>query len=180
MIRPYLFYLHERGNEDCTEAKQLHAELRERGYLGSARTVRCHVQPLRTAGRTTPLVPDIPTVRQATNPLTRHPDTLDAGQVLTRERILGRCPEMAQAAVHIEDFAKLFTRLKGQLLPGWIESAQASQLSALSGFAHNLRNDLDAAIHGLSVPWSSGWSRDASRTSRRSSGKWEDEPGVPC
>lgn len=155
-VRPYLSYLHERWNEGCTEAKQLHAELRERGYLGSARTVRRHLQSLRAAGRTAPLVPDTPTVRQATSLLTRHPDTLDAEQVLARKRVLGCCPEMAKAAVHIEDFAKMLTQLEGRRLPDWIESVQASELSALGGFARNLRNDLDAVIRGLSVPWSSG------------------------
>lgn len=155
-IRPYLSYLHERWNEGCTEAKQLHAELREQGYLGSARTVRRHLQPLRVAGRSAPLVPDIPTVRQATNLLTRHPDTLDADQALARKRVLGCCPEMAEAAVHIEDFAKMLTQLEGQRLPDWIETVQASALNALGGFARNLRNDLDAVIRGLSTTWSSG------------------------
>jgi transposase len=155
-IRPYLPYLHERWNEGCTQAKQLHAELRERGYLGSARTVRRHLQPLRTAGRTAPLVPDTPTARQTTNLLTRHPDTLDTEQTLTRKRVLGCCPEMAEAAVHIEDFATMLTRLEGRRLPAWIESVQTSELSALRGFARNLRNDLEAVIRGLSVSWNSG------------------------
>ncbi|MET7391828.1 hypothetical protein ABZS92_42385, partial [Streptomyces sp. NPDC005444] len=45
----------------------------------------------------------------------------------------------------------MLTQLERQPLPDWIESVQASQLSALSGFARNLRNDLDTVIHGLSV-----------------------------
>ena len=73
-----------------------------------------------------------------------------------RTRVLGCCPEMAEAAVHIEDFAKMLTQLEGQRLPDWIETVQASALNALGGFARNLRNDLDAVIRGLSTTWSSG------------------------
>lgn len=40
--------------------------------------------------------------------------------------VLGCCPDMAEAAVHIEDFAKMLTQLESRRLPDWIESVQAS------------------------------------------------------
>lgn len=48
-IRPYLAHLHRRWNEGCTDAARLCAEIRELGFQGSARTVRRHLQPVRTA-----------------------------------------------------------------------------------------------------------------------------------
>lgn len=49
-VRPYLAYLYQRWNAGCTDAARLHTELRERGYQGSERTLRRHLQPLRGAG----------------------------------------------------------------------------------------------------------------------------------
>ena len=50
-------YLHQRWNEGCTNVRQLHAELRERGYKGSYGTIRDYVLPFRESGAAPPAVP---------------------------------------------------------------------------------------------------------------------------
>ncbi|GAA3687581.1 hypothetical protein GCM10022267_87960 [Lentzea roselyniae] len=50
-LRPFLAHLHRRWNEGCTDAARLHAEIRDLGYRGSQRSVRCCLQPLRSSGQ---------------------------------------------------------------------------------------------------------------------------------
>ena len=42
-------YLHQRWNEGCTNVRQLHAELKQRGYKGGYGTIRDYVLPFRQA-----------------------------------------------------------------------------------------------------------------------------------
>ncbi|WP_225851282.1 ISL3 family transposase [Streptomyces sp. HPF1205] len=76
-VQPYLGYLHQRWNEGCTDAVRLCGEIRGRGYHGSERTVRRHLQTLRGSGQPAPTVVQELTARQATRLLTSHPDHLD-------------------------------------------------------------------------------------------------------
>ncbi|WP_351228731.1 transposase [Streptomyces sp. NPDC002133] len=71
-------------------------------------------------------------------------------------RVLDHCPELADSAGHIRDFAKITTRLDREQLPAWIATADEAALPSLRSFARNLRNDLPAVIQGLSTPWNSG------------------------
>ncbi len=47
-------YLHQRWNEGCTNVRQLHAELRERGFKGGSGTIRDYMLPFREAGAAPP------------------------------------------------------------------------------------------------------------------------------
>jgi Transposase/zinc-finger of transposase IS204/IS1001/IS1096/IS1165 len=47
-------YLHQRWNQGCTNVRQLHAELRDRGYRGSYGTISLYLQPFRQAGTAPP------------------------------------------------------------------------------------------------------------------------------
>ncbi|GGP95634.1 transposase [Streptomyces melanogenes] len=150
----YAPYLNQRWSEGCTDSGRLHRELRELGYLGSARSVRRWLEPLR--GTDPPLhgLPEAPTVRQATTWFTRHPDGLTSEESLRLKQLLDGCPELADTPNHVREFAKIMDRLDGERrLPGWIETAE---LPMIRSFAHNLRNDLDAVTQGLTSPFNSG------------------------
>lgn len=156
-IARYAPYLNQRWNEGCTDSGRLHRELRELGYLGSARSVRRWLEPLR--GTDPPLsgLPEAPTVRQATTWFTRHPDGLTSEESLRLKQLLDRCPELADTAAHVREFAKIMDRLDGaRKLPGWIDRAEDAELPMMRSFARNLRNDLDAVIQGLTSPFNSG------------------------
>lgn len=73
-------------------ASAMCAEIREQGYLGSERTVRCHLQDVRTSGKPAPAKPDELTLRKATWLLTAHPDKIDDNNALKLKQILARCP----------------------------------------------------------------------------------------
>ena len=153
----YTPYLNQRWNEGCTDSGRLHRELRALGYLGSARSVRRWLEPLR--GTNPPLngLPEAPTVRQATAWFTRHPDGLTSEEALRLKQLLDRCPELADTAKHVREFAEIMDRLDGaRQLPEWIEAAEVAELPMVRSFAHNLRSDLDAVIQGLTSPFNSG------------------------
>jgi transposase len=59
-------YLHQRWNEGIHDTALLHAELRERGWAGSAQTIRRYVRPFRQAAAPAPY-PAVPKTRQITH-----------------------------------------------------------------------------------------------------------------
>jgi transposase len=75
---------------------------------------------------------------------------------------LGRCPELQAASDQVRAFAAMIARLTGQDLPQWISDVCAAGLPGIASLAKGLEQDLD----GLTMPWSSGPSRDGSTTSR--------------
>jgi transposase len=60
LLDDHLPYLHQRWNDSCTNVDTLFAELRQRGYRGSIRTVYRHLQPLREASPPPPRKPQLP------------------------------------------------------------------------------------------------------------------------
>ena len=69
-------YLHQRWNEGCANVRQLHAELRERGYKGGYGTIRDYVLPFREAGAAPPAVPGPPKARDLASWILTDPDNL--------------------------------------------------------------------------------------------------------
>ena len=59
LLDDYKPYLHQRWNEGCANVRQLHAELKERGYG----TIRDYVLPFRESGAAPPAVPGPPKAR---------------------------------------------------------------------------------------------------------------------
>ena len=155
-LHPYLAYLYQRWNAGCTDAARLHTELRERGYQGSERTLRRHLQPLRAAGLPAPPAPTAVTVRQATNWITRDPQTLAPEHQEALVQILDHCPALRDAKQSLGSFAAIMTNLRGHDLPAWLAQADATELAPLRSFARGLRHDLDAVTAGLTMTWNSG------------------------
>ncbi|MFI6475460.1 transposase [Streptomyces sp. NPDC050516] len=156
-IARYAPYLNQRWNEGCTDSGRLHRELRELGCLGSAHSVRRWLEPLRGTDPPMNGLPEAPAVSQATMWFTRHLDGLTSEESLRLKQLLDCCPELADTAAHVQEFAKIMDRLDGtRRLPGWIDRAEDAELPMIRAFAGNLRNDLDAVIRGLTSPFNSG------------------------
>ena len=150
-------YLHQRWNEGCTNVRQLHAELRDRGYRGGYGTIRDYVQPFRELGTAPPAVPAPPKARDVASWILRDPEHLDGDQKAKLAQVRDRCPHLDTLASHVTEFAKILTGLKGDQLDAWITAAEADEDQAdLRSFARGLKHDHDAVINGLTLPWNSG------------------------
>ncbi|MFI7648646.1 hypothetical protein ACIBTZ_21530 [Micromonospora sp. NPDC049460] len=78
------------------------------------------------------------TVWQATNWITRAPDTLTDEHQAKRHTILDRCPPLREAADIVSSFAVIIVNLRGHDLPGWLDKAEASTAAAIRSFALGL------------------------------------------
>jgi len=76
VLDEYKPYLHQRWNEGCANVRQLHAELKERGYKGGYGTIRDYMMPFRESGAAPPAVPGPPKARDLASWILTHPDNL--------------------------------------------------------------------------------------------------------
>ncbi len=60
VLDDYKPYLHQRWNQGCASVRELHAELRDRGYRGSYGTVRDYMAPFRELGAAPAAIPAPP------------------------------------------------------------------------------------------------------------------------
>ena len=151
-------YLARRWNEGCTDAAQLHAEIKTLGWTGSRRTVQGYLQPLRGHAKVQVPPTPPPKPRRIIGWIMSHPDHLDPDDQVQLKALLTRCPELDTAAGHVRAFAKMMTNRDGHLLDEWITTVTADDeaLPHLASFARNLRNDHAAVTNGLTLPYSSG------------------------
>jgi transposase len=149
-------YLHQRWNEGCTNAIQLHDELKERGYKGSYGTIRDYVLPFREAGAAPPAVPGPPKARDLARWITADPGNLDDDEKAELAEARKRCPHLDALASHVTEFAKILTGLHGNRLDDWITAVEADDQPDLHSFVRGIKHDHDAVLNGLTMPWSSG------------------------
>ncbi len=94
LLDEHKHYLHQRWNEGCTNVRQLHAELRGRGYRGGYGTIRDYVQPFRDLGTAPPAAPAPPKTRDVASWILRDPDHLDDEEKSKLAQIRDRCPDL--------------------------------------------------------------------------------------
>jgi transposase len=150
-------YLCQRWNEGVRDASVLHAELRQRGWTGSVQAVRRYVAPFRKTDAAPEPPPAVPKTRQITRLLLTRPDRLDAGE---REQLAGiraQCPHLDSLAGHVTAFAEMMASLTGSSsLDPWLAAVEADDQPELRSFAAGIRNDKEAVLNGLTLPYSSG------------------------
>jgi transposase len=153
----YKPYLCQRWNDGIRDAAALHAELRKQGWAGSALTVRRYLAPFR--GTTAPAVPPpaVPKTRQITRLLLTRPDRLHPDEHAQLAGIRARCPHLDQLAGHITAFAAMMTSRPGaDGLDAWLAAIDNDDQPELHSFATGIRNDRQAVINALTLPYSSG------------------------
>jgi hypothetical protein len=153
-LDPFKPYLDQHADGAHGIIRRLFLEIRALGYDGSYPVVRNYLS--RHGPAREPLPPTPPTVRDVTNWLCRHPDTLTEDDKPRLKAILDRCPELQAASDQVRAFAAMITGLTGENLPQWIDTASAAGLPGIASFAKGLEQDLDAVTNGLTMPWSSG------------------------
>ncbi len=155
LLDPHKPYLHQRWHEGCTTASRLFDELRARGYQGWLTVVQDYLRSVRAAfPPATPRKP--PSVREVTGWITRRPDRLTDEQTQHLNSILVRCPQLDETAQHVRNFAELMAQREGHQLEEWMGKVEADDLPDLRSFVTGLRQDLQAVVNGLSLPYSSG------------------------
>jgi transposase len=154
-LKPYLC---RRWAEGARDATALHAELLQQGWTGSARTVRRYLAQFREPGAVPGAPPAVPKARQITRLLLTRPDHLEPGE---REQLAGiraGCPHIDALAGHIAAFAEMMDGLTGGArLDPWLAAVEAADgQPELRSFANGIRNDKEAVVNGLTLPYSSG------------------------
>jgi transposase len=153
-VKPYIC---QRWNEGVTDAAALHAELRQRGWAGSKRTVQRYVAPFRQALAAPDPAPAVPKTRQITRWLLTRPEHLQPDEQAQLDAIRARCPHLDALAGHVTAFAEMMTARTGSRdLDGWLAAVEADDQPGLHSFAAGIRHDLQAVINGLTLPYSSG------------------------
>ena len=156
-LDPFKPYICQRWNEGVTDAAALHAELQERGWAGSVKTVRRYVAPFRQAAAAPDPAPAVPKTRQITRWLLTRPDHLRPEEKAQLEAIKDRCPHIGTLAGHITSFAEMMTGRTGDRdLEGWLTAVEADDHAGLRSLATGIRNDQQAVTNGLTLPYSSG------------------------
>jgi hypothetical protein len=171
-------YLAERWNAGCTNAAQLHQELRDRGYRGGVSYVRQYLARFRGSVAAPAPVPAPPKVRAVTAWIMTRPDRLADDDKASLDAILAASPELAA----VRAFAVIMNERRGsKLLEPWMNAALETGEPALKSFITGLRADQDAVTNGLSLRWSSGAVEgNVNRLLRCSNGKCTDAQARTC
>lgn len=170
VLNPYKDYLVQRWNAGCRDARQLCAELRQRGYRGSYPTVARYTQRLRQAQGAAPRqrlmgkrwlavsdsTPPPLTARRAAWLVVRRADQRTAGESPQLTQLRAQPGELADAITLTEDFVQLVRQRQGAQLDPWLERAAQSTLGVFQRFAQGLRDDDAAVKAGMTLSWSTG------------------------
>lgn len=156
-LDPFADYLATRWEQDCANAVELTAEIRQRGYRSSERSVRELVSAWRTSSVPHAAAPKPPpTSRQVTALMMRPRHNLTEDDHAPLREILEHCEPLRTVNQLVGDFAGMARERHGHHLDTWIAAAHASEIPQLSRFAAGLLADYDAVRAGLTLPWSSG------------------------
>jgi transposase len=168
VLDPYLPYLLERWNEGCRSAKQLHTEIRERGYRHSIDTVNRLLSSFRYTeqqGKKPSHAPRAkrgsiagasPTAKNVAALFMRRQEMLNGEQKAYLEKLCTSDAALADARRLTQEFAKMVRELEGEKLDRWLEEAEASGAAVMRKFAAGLRKDHEAVRAGLTESWSTG------------------------
>jgi transposase len=150
-------YLCRRWNEGARDAAALHAELRQSGWAGSVQAVRRYLAPFRKTDAAAEPPPAVPKTRQITRLLLTRPDHLQPDEQAQLADIRAQCPHLDSLAGHVSAFAEMMANLTGSAaLDKWLAAVESDDQPELRSFATGIRNDKEAVINGLTLPYSSG------------------------
>jgi transposase len=161
----YLPYLHERWNAGCHNGMKLWRELRERGYTGSASSVRPYIALLRQAPGQ-PLSQGSPFEKRI-HVSHRSPQQVAWLVLRPVEHLTDKeqtelalfCQEHAEVSPAIllaQSFASMVRDRSAEALDDWVTEAQASPFSELRTFATGVARDKAAVTAAMTRAESNG------------------------
>lgn len=160
---PYEGYLLRRWAEGCHNARQLWREIQAQGYPGAYRNIARITGYLRHEERRGKKVAPVPvglTPRQAVGLVLLRADDRTAEDRQTVEQLRALEPDIRRAVALLEGFAQLIRdgphEQPQERLEQWMGEVAASGLPEFEAFVVKLRQDRDAVLAGLRLPWSQG------------------------
>lgn len=164
LLADYKPYLLKRWNEGAHNAAGLYREIREQGYAGETTMVRLFVMQLRQAsscqqGESSPVIDatiQIPSLRSLTWLIVKRAAdrSEEAEQVLAE--IISDHTKLLTTVNLAREFAEMVREQKVAELDPWLEKADRCGLRSWKNFSSKLRQDYDAVLAALTLPWSNG------------------------
>jgi transposase len=154
LVDPYREHLRKRRAEDpAVPVSHLFEEIKALGFTGCLNLPHKYINQGRADADRSHISP-----RRLARMLLSKPDNLKAEYRDLLARLIGACPEMAQLAASIRDFAEFLTPCAGNADPfsRWIVQVRAVDLPHLHAFTRGLERDRDAVIATLTLPYSNG------------------------
>jgi transposase len=169
-LAPYEDYILKRFMDGYHNATQIHEEIVEQGYTGAYQNVVRITQYLKKCERDGEPLPDSPpglSAARAKGVLITRPDKRTEQETLTIERMKAVDRHVRECCHLSEEFARLFrerdhyadaaghNRARA-VLQRWMEEAKESEIPELAAFATKLRQDVEAVVAAMVMPYSQG------------------------
>ena len=152
LVDPYRDHLRaRRAAEPGVPVRQLFAEIKALGYQGGLNLLYRYVNEGRLAGDRVAV-----SGRKLTGWIMSRPSELSDAHRAHLHELVNACPEMIRLATLVHEFAKIMTDRRGADLDCWIKQAREAGLPELEPYLRGLDQDHDAAVAGLTLPYSNG------------------------
>ncbi|MFF0488529.1 ISL3 family transposase [Nocardia sp. NPDC004068] len=152
LVDPYRDHLRaRRAAEPGVPVLQLFDEITALGYAGGLNLLYKYVNQGRLHGDRI-----MPSPRRVTRWLLTRPVTLSDDRRAYLDELVAACPEMTALAQAVREFAQLMSERRGAELDCWIKQVREAGLIELEPFLTGLEQDHDAAVAGLTMPYSAG------------------------
>ncbi|OXR39797.1 hypothetical protein B7C42_08126 [Nocardia cerradoensis] len=152
LVDPYRDHLRQRRTEQPgVPVLHLFHEIKALGYTGSLNLLHKYLNQGRAENDRI-----IPSPRRLTSWIMSRPTDLPAGRRAHLDELVAACPEMTDLARLVGEFASILAERRGSDLDGWMKQVREARLTELDPFLRGLDQDHDAAVAGLTVPYSNG------------------------
>ncbi len=152
LVDPYRDHLRaRRAAEPGVPVLHLFHEIKALGYTGSINLLHKYLNQGRAESDRI-----APSPRRFTSWIMTRPADLSDGRRAHLDELLAACPEMTDLARLVAEFAQLMTERRGSDLDSWMKQVREVRLPELDPFLRGLDQDHDAAIAGLTLPYSNG------------------------
>lgn len=152
LVDPYRDHLRaRRTDEPGVPVTHLFTEIKALGYTGGLNLLYRYLNEGRLAGDRV-----VVSGRKLTGWIMSRPSDLSDTRRSHLGELVAACPEMTRLSELVHEFAAIMTNRRGSELGCWIKQAREAGLPELEPFLRGLDQDHDAAVAGLTLPYSNG------------------------
>lgn len=152
LVDPYRDHLRaRRAAEPGVPVRQLYFEIKALGYQGGLNLLYRYINEGRLTGDRVAI-----SGRKLTSWIMTRPSELSETHRAHLDELVNACPEMTRLAELVREFAQIMTQRRGSNLDAWIKQVREAGLPELDPFLRGLDQDHDAAVAGLTLPFTNG------------------------